>query len=321
MQKYQNYILNNAGQPLIGGSVTVYVQNSAAATIYRDNGVNMVANPLITDESGYFEFYAENGTYSLTINGANINALVIDGIVLYDALDINAASFASLVVSGATSLSTLTATGQVSLGGAAGGEGLRVTATPGTVNTLQAAAGTTGNPVALSAIGADAAVGLTISAKGAGSIQFRTGDTVPQASVTHTANAVNTLSMTGAIAGASPVLSAVGAGTDLDVVLTPKGAGALSSIGDVAVDTLGKGLQIKEGLNAKMGVATLVAGTVTVANTAITASSRVFLTAQTTGGTPGALRVSARTPGTSFAITSTSGTDTSQVAYLIMEPA
>jgi hypothetical protein len=38
-------------------------------------------------------------------------------------------------------------------------------------------------------------------------------------------------------------------------------------------------------------------------------------------GTPGWLRVSARVAGTSFTITSSSGTDTSTVAWLIAEPA
>jgi hypothetical protein len=79
-------------------------------------------------------------------------------------------------------------------------------------------------------------------------------------------------------------------------------------------------LEVVEGSNAKMGTATLVAGTVTVNTTAVTASSRIFLTAQNTGGTAGALRVSARVNGTSFTITSTSGTDTSSVAWLIIEP-
>jgi hypothetical protein len=89
---------------------------------------------------------------------------------------------------------------------------------------------------------------------------------------------------------------------------------------DVDVATVGKGLQVKEGTNAKMGVATLVGGTVTVANTSVTTNSRIFLTCQTPGGTPGFLRVSARTAGTSFTILSSSGTDTSVVAWLIMEP-
>lgn len=81
------------------------------------------------------------------------------------------------------------------------------------------------------------------------------------------------------------------------------------------------GLRVSEGANAKQGVATLAAGTVTVANTSVTATSRIFLTSQSDGGTVGFLRVSARTAGTSFAITSSSATDTSVVAYQIFEPA
>lgn len=83
----------------------------------------------------------------------------------------------------------------------------------------------------------------------------------------------------------------------------------------------GGGIAVAEGANARMNVVTLVAGTVTVANTSVTANTRIFLTAQTTGAAPGALRVSARVNGTSFTITSTSGTDTSQVAYELREPA
>ena len=89
---------------------------------------------------------------------------------------------------------------------------------------------------------------------------------------------------------------------------------------DFSIQTAGKGLKIKEGTNAKMGLSTLVGGTVVVSTTAVTASSRIFLTCQTPGGTPGFLRVSARTAGTSFTILSSSGTDTSDVAWLIMEP-
>lgn len=73
---------------------------------------------------------------------------------------------------------------------------------------------------------------------------------------------------------------------------------------------------------ARMGIATLAAGTVTVSTTAIKSNSRVFLTIQDpNGGTPGAVYVSARVASTSFTITSTSGTDTSQVAWLIIDPA
>lgn len=80
------------------------------------------------------------------------------------------------------------------------------------------------------------------------------------------------------------------------------------------------GLKITEGSNARQGVATLVAGSVVVANTSVTASSRIQLTSNTDGGTPGWLRNSARSAGVSFTITSSSATDTSTVAYTITEP-
>lgn len=88
----------------------------------------------------------------------------------------------------------------------------------------------------------------------------------------------------------------------------------------IAIKDAGYGLRIKEGSNAKQGIATLSAGTVTVSNTSITATSRVFLTAQD-NSTTGALRVSARTAGTSFAITSSNAGDSGVVAYEIFEPA
>ena len=95
----------------------------------------------------------------------------------------------------------------------------------------------------------------------------------------------------------------------------------ISTAGDVSIPTVGTGLRVAEGSNAKQGVATLVDGTVTVANTSVTVNSRIMLTSQSDGGTPGFLRVSARTAGTSFTITSSSATDTSVVAYQIFEPA
>lgn len=92
-----------------------------------------------------------------------------------------------------------------------------------------------------------------------------------------------------------------------------------SSTGNILVSTIGKGLQVKTGTNSKIGTAVLVAGTVTVPNTSVTANSRIFVTSNTDGGTPGWLRVSAKTVGTSFVITSSSVIDTSTVAWVIIE--
>lgn len=95
----------------------------------------------------------------------------------------------------------------------------------------------------------------------------------------------------------------------------------VTAAGDLTIANVGSGLLIKEGSNAKMGAATLVGGTVTVNTTAVTANSRIYLTSQVDGGTPGYLRVSGRVAATSFTITSGSGTDTSTVAWMIVEPA
>lgn len=67
------------------------------------------------------------------------------------------------------------------------------------------------------------------------------------------------------------------------------------------------------------GVVTLSAGTATVSYPTVTANSRILLTAQDNNST-GSLRVSARTAGTSFTITSTNSADSGVVAYEVTEP-
>lgn len=64
------------------------------------------------------------------------------------------------------------------------------------------------------------------------------------------------------------------------------------------------------------GTATLVAGTVTVANTSVTSNAMIFISRKTVGGTAGFIAYTV-TAGTSFTITSSSNTDTSVVNYLI----
>lgn len=93
--------------------------------------------------------------------------------------------------------------------------------------------------------------------------------------------------------------------------------------GDLTIETAGKGLKIAEGANAKMGVATLVAGTVTVNTTAISAGSRVFLSRNGGSGTWGNLDADPANfvAGTSFQIDSDNAADTSDVAWMIVDPA
>lgn len=92
---------------------------------------------------------------------------------------------------------------------------------------------------------------------------------------------------------------------------------------NVILSVVGGGLKIKEGTDATSGIATLVGGTVVVATTKVTADSRIQLTGQNLGTitVPVGYCVSARTPATSFTILSANIVDTSDVAWMIIEPA
>lgn len=93
--------------------------------------------------------------------------------------------------------------------------------------------------------------------------------------------------------------------------------------GNLIVGTVGSGLQIKEGSNAKMGTVTMNGITeVIVSTTAVTATSRIFLTVN--GGTltnVGVPYVSSRVAATSFGVKSLTALDSSTVAWIIVEPA
>lgn len=104
-------------------------------------------------------------------------------------------------------------------------------------------------------------------------------------------------------------------------IASARAGGFYVEIGNLRVLTAGQGVAIKEGANAKMGVATLVAGTVTVANTSVTANSRIHLTIQSLGtvADPKPIAVTAKVNGTSFTIRSADATDTSVVAWEILE--
>jgi hypothetical protein len=84
------------------------------------------------------------------------------------------------------------------------------------------------------------------------------------------------------------------------------------------------GPTVKEGgAAARMGVTTLVSGAKVINTTAVTANSRIFVGVQSLGTvtTPKTVAVTARSAGTSFTITSADNTDTSVVAWKIVEPA
>lgn len=68
---------------------------------------------------------------------------------------------------------------------------------------------------------------------------------------------------------------------------------------------------------SRVGNATLVGGTKTIANTSVTAGTVVLLNYKTFAGTPGDLGYTVNA-GVGFTVTSTSGTDTSTFSYMLI---
>lgn len=161
--------------------------------------------------------------------------------------------------------------------------------------------------------------GTLLTTSVAGAVEFLT-DKFHATITTGAARKELTLNDIALTSGRVPFATTNGRLTDSSSLAYTSGTGLLVS-DNVKLTTAGNGLYVKEGTNATMGTAVLVAGTVTVNTTKVTANSRIFLTAQTPGGTVGAVYVSARTAGTSFAITSLNVLDTSTIAWMIVEPA
>lgn len=126
----------------------------------------------------------------------------------------------------------------------------------------------------------------------------------------------------GNLSNAIAIGQSASVGTSNTMVLGGTGANTvdIQAAGNMALTVAGKTFSVKEGSNAKMGLATLIAGVVIVSTTAVTANSRIHLTNQNGAGTVGSPYVSARIAGTSFTITSTSLLDTSDIAWLMFEP-
>jgi len=86
MQRYQDSIINSAGQPVSGASVLVRPTGSTnTATIYATNtGTATAANPITADSLGRFGFYGTNGRYDLVVSGSFIQTTTITDVMLED---------------------------------------------------------------------------------------------------------------------------------------------------------------------------------------------------------------------------------------------
>lgn len=102
MQKYFESVVSSNGSAVQGASISVYSYGtSTLASIYSDStGSASKTNPITTDNNGYFEFYAADGRYSITVSGAGIGTRTITDIQLDDPNSASPLVASTLVVNG-----------------------------------------------------------------------------------------------------------------------------------------------------------------------------------------------------------------------------
>lgn len=136
--------------------------------------------------------------------------------------------------------------------------------------------------------GSNAAVGFTFTPKGTGGITLTTG-----ALTLSSGNLVLTSGNATLTSGNLVLTSGNATLTSGNLTLTSGNATlALGDLtvtnGNVLLGTAGKGISLKSGANARIGQATLTAGTVVVANSSVTANTRFILTRSSVNGGTGA---------------------------------
>lgn len=133
-------------------------------------------------------------------------------------------------------------------------------------------------------------------------------------------NITATLGNIAASAGSVSAGTTVTAGTSITATL----GNITATNGDLVLNGAGNKLQIHATTAASDSVGTSDAldgaspSQLVVATTAVTASSKIFLSYATAGGTQGSLSVGTITPGVNFQIKSSANGDTSTVNYLII---
>lgn len=83
------------GKAIPNASVTVRDANGATATLYSDNALTPLANPVTTNLDGEYSYYAANGRYSETIVAAGQTTETVSDLLLHDPDD-STSSFLSV---------------------------------------------------------------------------------------------------------------------------------------------------------------------------------------------------------------------------------
>jgi hypothetical protein len=211
------FTITNAGSGYVEQpTVTFSGGGGSGAAAYATVGSGTVIRSL----GSTLSFYTPNGeAFRVTDNGAAVNGY-------WQALGgVNNATFRG-VASTQVNIQSTSAV-PIVFATASGTEQMRVSHTASAVNYVQVTGAATGNGPQISAQGSDATVNLALASKGSGSSVLFQFNGLNAFQVTGTGTVVNRLRATAAIAGASPVFDVVGTDTDIDLTLTPKGAGVV----------------------------------------------------------------------------------------------
>ena len=89
MQKYFDAVLRSDGRPAVGATIAVTVTSTGLpATLYSDNGVTVIPGSTLTaDASGEYNFYAQNGLYTLTTSYRGYVTEAKTNVTLFDPKD------------------------------------------------------------------------------------------------------------------------------------------------------------------------------------------------------------------------------------------
>lgn len=117
MRKYVDFVEGTDSKAVAGAFVRVLNYPSGTdATLYADSdGIVQIANPVRTDNTGEFSFYAADGHYTLEVTGTSLSPQTVTDIVIIDQLAVlsstqAAQSAATTAASGAATSASASAT-------------------------------------------------------------------------------------------------------------------------------------------------------------------------------------------------------------------
>jgi hypothetical protein len=224
----------------VGNANTTYyvIANQSASEwevgigTYTASGTTLSRDTVLSSSNSGSLVNFSAGTKDVFVDYPAGRAVYEDAAGNVDGYPITGGTINNTVIGGTTpaagTFTTLTATGQTSLGGVAGAEGLRVLNTASSTRYLTAQ-GSTADEVYLTASGPSGSnVALALSSRATGAVRFYTNTAnQEQMRVSHTASAVNYVQVTGAATGARPTISAQGSDATAGLNIYAKGGSSI----------------------------------------------------------------------------------------------